>query len=164
MKSSKVSRRGLLIGSSALVAGSAFSTRVLSAAPPASAITPQLIEAAKKEGKVVWYTSIDLPLAEEDRQDLRGQISPASRCASSAPAPSASCSASARNIGATSTPSTWSIRPTPRTSPIWKDQGLLAPYVPEDVAKYYPAEHKDPDGTCASSASASASSPTIPTW
>ena len=31
MKSSKVSRRGLLIGSSALVAGSAFSTRVLAA-------------------------------------------------------------------------------------------------------------------------------------
>ena len=43
----------------------AFSTQVLSAAPPASAITPALIEAAKKEGKVVWYTSVDLPLAEK---------------------------------------------------------------------------------------------------
>ena len=29
-----------------------------------AAITPELIEAAKKEGKVVWYTSIDLPAAE----------------------------------------------------------------------------------------------------
>ncbi len=29
---------------------------------------------------------------------------------------------------------------------VWKKQGALAPYVPEDVAKYYPAEHKDPDG------------------
>ena len=27
--------------------------------------TPALIEAAKKEGKVVWYTSVDLPLAEK---------------------------------------------------------------------------------------------------
>ncbi len=36
----------------------------MSAAPPASAITPALIEAAKKEGKVVWYTSVDLPFAE----------------------------------------------------------------------------------------------------
>ena len=36
-----------------------------SAAPPASVITPALIEAAKKEGKVVWYTSVDLPLAEK---------------------------------------------------------------------------------------------------
>jgi len=43
MKSSKFSRRELLIGSGALAAGSAFSTKVLSAAPPASAITPALI-------------------------------------------------------------------------------------------------------------------------
>jgi iron(III) transport system substrate-binding protein len=27
---------------------------------------------------------------------------------------------------------------------------MLAPYVPEDVAKFYPAEHKDPDGQFAS--------------
>ncbi|MGB8678917.1 MAG: extracellular solute-binding protein, partial [Pseudolabrys sp.] len=32
----------------------------------------------------------------------------------------------------------------------WKDQGVLEPYVPEDVAKFYPAEHKDADGTYAS--------------
>ena len=32
---------------------------------------------------------------------------------------------------------------------VWKRDGILAPYVPEDVAKYYPAEHKDPDGTFA---------------
>src|SRR5665811_195013 len=65
MKGSKFSRRDLLIGSSALAAGAAFSTKVLSAAPPASAITPALIEAAKKEGKLSWYTSVDLPLAEK---------------------------------------------------------------------------------------------------
>src|SRR4029077_18006185 len=29
---------------------------------------------------------------------------------------------------------------------VWKRDGLLAPYVPEDVARHYPAEHKDPDG------------------
>ena len=49
-----ISRRNLLIGTSALAAGSAFSTAALSAAPPASAVTPQLVDAAKKEGKVVW--------------------------------------------------------------------------------------------------------------
>ena len=74
MKGLNFSRRDVLAGSSALVAASAFSTRVMSAAPPASAVTPQLIEAAKKEGKVVWYTSIDLPLAEKI-EVLRGQIS-----------------------------------------------------------------------------------------
>ena len=33
---------------------------------------------------------------------------------------------------------------------VWKRDGLLAPYVPEDVAEHYPAEHKDPDGLYAS--------------
>src|SRR5262249_58752798 len=33
---------------------------------------------------------------------------------------------------------------------VWKREGLLAPFVPEDVAKHYPAEHKDADGMYAS--------------
>jgi iron(III) transport system substrate-binding protein len=32
----------------------------------------------------------------------------------------------------------------------WKRSGWLLPFVPEDVAKHFPAEHKDPDGTYAS--------------
>jgi len=32
----------------------------------------------------------------------------------------------------------------------WKRQGMLEPYVPEDVAKFYPPEHRDPDGMFAS--------------
>src|SRR5262245_20016481 len=65
MKGLKISRRDVLVGASALTAGAAFSTQVLSAAPPASPVTPALIEGAKKEGKVVWYTSIDLKLSEQ---------------------------------------------------------------------------------------------------
>src|ERR1043165_2730092 len=60
---SKLSRRDILKGTAAL-GGSAFATRVVAQAPAAEAVTPALIEAAKKEGKVVWYTSVDLPLAE----------------------------------------------------------------------------------------------------
>ena len=33
---------------------------------------------------------------------------------------------------------------------VWKRDGLLAPYVPEEVAQHYPAEHKDADGQFAS--------------
>jgi iron(III) transport system substrate-binding protein len=33
---------------------------------------------------------------------------------------------------------------------VWKRDGILEPYVPEDVAKFYPAEHKDADGQYAS--------------
>ena len=35
------------------------------APPEAQKITPALIEAAKKEGKLSWYTSVDLPVAEK---------------------------------------------------------------------------------------------------
>src|SRR6201992_3349695 len=61
----KINRRDVLKASTALALGSMFASRVVAAAPPAEAITPQLIEAAKKEGKVVWYTSIDLSVAEK---------------------------------------------------------------------------------------------------
>ena len=60
-----LSRRDVLKAGTALAASSAFATRVLAQAPAAEAVTPALIEAAKKEGKVVWYTSVDLPLAEK---------------------------------------------------------------------------------------------------
>jgi iron(III) transport system substrate-binding protein len=61
----KISRRYVLKASGALALSLSSTTKVLSAAPPATAVTPALIEAAKKEGKVVYYTSVDLPLAEK---------------------------------------------------------------------------------------------------
>jgi iron(III) transport system substrate-binding protein len=149
MKGSKFSRRDLLIGSSALAVGSAVSTQVLSAAPPASAVTPALIEAAKKEGKVVWYTSVDLPLAEKVAKSfeakypgiaVRVERTGAERVfqrigqeyASNIHAVDVANSSDAAHFI------------------VWKNGGLLEAYVPEDVAKFYPAEHKDPDGMFAS--------------
>lgn len=149
MKSSKVSRRGLLIGSSALVAGSAFSTRVLSAAPPASAITPQLIEAAKKEGKVVWYTSIDLKVSEEIAKTFEAKY-PGVKVQ----VERTGAERILQRIGQEYQSNIHAVDVVNSSDAshlaYWKDQGLLAPYVPEDVAKYYPAEHKDADGTYAS--------------
>ena len=59
-----LSRRKVLQGTTALAA-SAFATSVRAQAPGAEAVTPALIEAAKKEGKVIYYTSTDLPVAEK---------------------------------------------------------------------------------------------------
>jgi iron(III) transport system substrate-binding protein len=33
---------------------------------------------------------------------------------------------------------------------VWERDGILAPFVPEDVAKFYPPEHRDKDGLAAS--------------
>src|SRR6266566_3200879 len=65
MKTPKLSRRNVLKGSTALLAGAAFSTRVLASEPPPEPVTPALIEAAKKEGQVIYYTSTDLPVAQK---------------------------------------------------------------------------------------------------
>ena len=63
MKKQKLSRRDVIKGSAALGL-TAFAAPLKAAAPPAEAITPQLIEAAKKEAKVVLYSAMDLPVGE----------------------------------------------------------------------------------------------------
>ena len=117
-------------------------TRV-AAAPPAEAITPALIEAAKKEGKVAFYTAMDLPVAEQFAKAFEANI-PASRCGSSAPAPSACSSASRRstasNIRAVDVVNTADAA----HFIVWKRNGWLAPYVPEDVAQHYPGRASRP--------------------
>ena len=114
MIGSEISRRDVLIGSSALVAGTAFSTKVMSAAPPASAVTPALIEAAKKEGKVVWYTSVDLQLSEQIGKAFEAKY-PGVSCEVERTGAERLCSASGRNTPPTFMRSTWSTRRMPRT-------------------------------------------------
>ena len=65
MRKQKFSRRDVLKGSTALAVGTVFAEPVRAAAPPAEAITPALIEAAKKEGKCTFYTAMDLQFAEK---------------------------------------------------------------------------------------------------
>jgi iron(III) transport system substrate-binding protein len=149
MKGSKISRRDVVIGSGALVAGAAFSTRVLSAAPPASAVTPALIEAAKKEGKVVWYTSIDLKLSQQIGKAFEAKY------------PGVTCKVERsgaerllQRIGQEYSANVHAVDVVNSSDAsllvYWKDQGMLDAYVPEDVAKFYPPEHRDVDGTYAS--------------
>src|ERR1700688_3477474 len=65
MKRQRLSRRDILKGATTLALGTVFAAPVRAEAPPAQAITPQLIEAAKKEGKVILYSSMDLPVGEK---------------------------------------------------------------------------------------------------
>src|SRR5712691_5900257 len=56
-------RRDVLKGSGAVVTAT-FAAPARAAAPEPSAITPALIAAAKKEGKLAFYTAMDLVVAE----------------------------------------------------------------------------------------------------
>src|SRR6266487_2265994 len=58
------SRREVLEAAAGLAAGSVFATPLKAAAPEPSAVTGELIAAARKEGKVAFYTALELPTAE----------------------------------------------------------------------------------------------------
>jgi iron(III) transport system substrate-binding protein len=149
MTNANFSRRDLLIGSSALTIGSALSTRVVSAAPPVGSVTPELIAAAKKEGKVVWYTSIDLKVAEEIGKRFENKYPGVN-----VQVERTGAERILQRIGQEYSSNIHAVDVVNSSDAAhlvyWKDKGWLEAYVPEDVAKYYPPEHKDPDGTYAS--------------
>jgi iron(III) transport system substrate-binding protein len=140
----KFSRRDVLKGSAALGL-TVYASPVRAQAPAAAAITPQLIEAAKKEGKVAWYTSVDLPVAERVAKLFESKY------------PGIACRVERtgaervfQRIGQEYASRIHAVDVVQSSDAahfiVWKRDGILAPYVPEDVAKHWPAEHKDPDG------------------
>src|SRR5215213_9892375 len=148
MKNS-ISRRDLLQSAGAVLAGAAFSTRVMAAAPPPETVTPALIEAAKKEGKVIYYTSTDLPVAEKLAKSFEAKYPGIAVRVERTGAERVF-----QRIGQEYSSNIHAVDVVNSSDAahfiVWKRDGVLAPYVPEDVAKYYPDEHKDPDGQFAS--------------
>ena len=145
----RFSRRDILKGSTAVAASTVFAAPVRASAPPPTAITPALIDAAKKEGKVAWYTSVDLPLAERIAKAFEAKH------------PGVACRVERsgaerifQRIGQEYGSNIHAVDVVNSSDAahliVWKEKGWLAPFVPEDVAKHYPAEHKDADGTFAS--------------
>jgi len=123
--------------------------RARAAGPAPGKITPELIEAAKKEGKAIWYTAVDLPVAE--------RIAKAFEAKYPGIAMRVERSGGERifqRIGQEYGSNIHAVDVVNSSDAahfiVWKREGILAPYVPEDVALHYPAEHKDPDGLFAS--------------
>jgi len=137
--------RRTFVKSSALVAGATLSTRVVSAAPAAESVTPALIEAAKKEGKIVWYTSIDLAVAEKIAKSFEAKYPGVAVRVERSGAERVF-----QRIGQEYSSKIYAVDVANSSDAAhfvaWKRDGWLAPYVPEDVAKFYPAEHRDADG------------------
>lgn len=116
----------------------------LAAAPAPTAATPDLVAKAKAEGKIVWYTSIELQTAEKlaeafekAQPGVKVQVErngcerivqriQQERGSNIHAADVAECSDMTALLD-------------------WKKQGWLAAFMPADVAKY-PADQKDPDG------------------
>ncbi len=143
MKKRKFSRRDVLKGSLAL--GTMFASPVRAEAPPTEAITPQLIEAARKEAKVVLYSAMDLPVGEKLGKAFEAQYPDI--------AVQIERSGSERLFQRIDQEFASGIRACDVVNSAdashfipWKKNGWLAPFVSEDIAKHFPSQYRDPDG------------------
>ena len=143
MRNILITRRAVLEGSAALGL-TVFAAPARAALPPAEAVTPALITAAKQEGKVAFYTAMDLAFAERLAKAfeqafpgiaVRVERSGAERVFTRIGQEYAS------NIHAVDV-----VNTADQSHCIeWKRNGWLAPYLPEDVAKHYDTMFYDPD-------------------
>jgi iron(III) transport system substrate-binding protein len=144
------SRREVLGASAGSVAGVLFAEPLRAAAPPPTTVTPALIEAARKEGKVSYYAAIELNVAErlgkmfEAKYPgivVRVERSGAERIFQRIAQEQGSGIHAVDVANSTDTAHYLD----------WRKNNWLAPYLPEDVAKHLPADQFDPDGLYATS-------------
>ena len=144
MTRSRFSRRDVLKASTVIAAG-AFASPLRAQAPAAEAITPALIEAARKEGKLAFYTAMDLQLAERFGRTFEGKFPGV--------AVRVERSGAERVFQRIDQEYQSNIRAVDVVTTadqahciIWKRKGWLAPYLPEDIVKYFDKTYYDPDG------------------
>ena len=144
----KITRRHVLAASAASTAA-ALVTPARGAPLEAQKVTPALIEAAGKEGKLSWYTSVDLALGEKVASAFEAKY-PGIKV-------KVERSGAERNyqrIGQEYQSKIYNCDVVNSSDAahlvVWKRAGMLAPYLPEEVAQHYPAAHRDPDGMFAS--------------
>jgi len=136
-------RRRTLLAATALVP---FGARVVSAAPPAEQITPALIEAAKKEGKVSYYTAMDLSVAEPVARAFEAKYGgikvSVERTGSERLFNRIAQEVASKIYKVDVANSADAAHFLP-----WKRQGWLAPFLTVEMAENIPLDQRDPDGT-----------------
>jgi len=149
MRFRRWSRRELLKASAASAAGLVFAP-LRAAAPQASAVTPALIEAARKEGKLSFYSALELNVAERVARTFEAKYPGiAVRVERSGAERIFQRIAQEQGSGIKAVDVANSTDPAHYLE--WKKNDWLAPYVPEDVAKHFPADQIDSDGMHATS-------------
>ncbi|TWC05322.1 iron(III) transport system substrate-binding protein [Bradyrhizobium macuxiense] len=150
MQDRKWSRRDWLKVTAATAAGMVFAEPLRAAPPPAEAVTPELIAAAKKEGKISFYSALELNTAERLARDFEQKYPGISvRVERSGAERIFQRIAQEQGSGIHAVDVANSTDPAHYLD--WKKNDWLAAYMPEDVAKHFPADQIDPDGTSATS-------------
>jgi len=139
MRPMRFSRRDLL--KAAAIGAGAFTVQANAAEP----VTPTLVAAATKEGKLAFYTAMDLPIAEKLGKAFEakypGIAVRVERSGSERVFQRIGQEMASRISGVDVVNSADAAH-----FIVWKRDGWLAPYLPEEVARHYPAQFFDPDG------------------
>jgi iron(III) transport system substrate-binding protein len=150
MRDRKWSRRDVLKSSAALTATTLFAEPAKAALPPPASVTPELIEAARKEGKISYYSALELNVAER-----LGKAFEAKYPGITVHVERSGAERIYQRIAQEQGSGINAVDVANSTDPAhyldWKAKDWLAPYLPDDVAKYFPKDQVDPDGTYATS-------------
>jgi iron(III) transport system substrate-binding protein len=139
-----ISRRQLL-KTSAAAGAVLFAEPLRAQAPAATSVTPDLIAAAQKEGKVAFYTAMDLPVAEKLAKAFEAKYSGITVRVER--------SGGERIFQRLSQEVASNIRACDVVNSsdashfiVWKRNGWLTPYVSDEMAQHFPALYRDADG------------------
>lgn len=159
----KLSRRDVLGASAVLAAGAIVAEPLKAAQPQPSGLGPSLLEAARKEGVVAFYTAMEIPAAE----DL-GRAFEAKYPGIAVNVKRSGAERVFQRIGKEEGINLYEVDVACTTDAAhfirWKHDGLLAPYLPEDVAKHLPTDQVDTHGMYATVFALLSTSVTIPIW
>src|SRR5882724_632677 len=145
MRDRKWSRRDLLKASTASAAGLLFADPLKATAPPPTAVTPALVEAAKKEGKLSFYSARELNTAERLARTFEAKYPDiAVHVERSGAERIFQRIAQEQGSGIKAVDVANSTDPAHYLE--WKKNDWLAPYLPSDVVQHFPADQIDPDG------------------
>src|ERR1700709_1671659 len=144
-----LTRRAVIKGSAALGL-TVFASPIRAAGPEPTAITPALIEAATREAKVIFYSSMDLPVGEKLGKAFEAKY-PGMQVQIERSGSERLFQRVAQEFGS-GIRAADVINSSDASHIIsWKKNGWLAPFVSEDIAQHFLPEFRDPDGMSATS-------------
>jgi iron(III) transport system substrate-binding protein len=145
MTSGPFTRRDVLKASAAVATTTMWASPVRAQAPEPTALTPALVDAARKEGKVIWYAAMDLPVSERVARGFEAKY-PGITVRIERTGAERQFQRLAQEYAARISAADVINSSDAAHFVTWKRNGWLAPFVPEEVAQHFPAEHRDPDG------------------
>ena len=149
MRKKILTRRDLIKGSAAL-GFTAFAAPARAAAPEPTAITPGLIDAATREGKVVLYSSMDLPVGEKLGKAFEAKY-PGIQVQIERSGSERLFQRVAQEFGSNIHAADVINSSDASHFITWKKNSWMAPFVSEDIAQHFLPQFRDPDGMSATS-------------